>query len=66
MRQRSSDKADPNLGYKLTTPESLSRILEILIHESVMYYKYGLGEESVVMADSCKISTIILFDCILL
>ena len=40
---------DPDLSRKLTTPESLSGILNILIAQAIQYYKYGLGEESAAM-----------------
>ena len=41
-----SDRINPYLLRILTTPESLSGILNVLVAQAAMYYKEGLGRES--------------------
>ena len=38
------DDIDPDLSRKLTTPESLSGILNILVDQAIQYYKYGVSD----------------------
>ena len=41
-RKFSPDEIDPHLLDDLTDPDSLSGILNILVSEAILYYKYGL------------------------